>query len=251
MTLATAQGAINDVVIDPANVYWNTNAPPDGIGQVLAYVRSQPLGGGATSQVLFTTEGSRNLFANGNYIYWASSYGSPQRIYRTLVGSGTNTQLVTASSVSALTTDAVNVYWTDSGTNKVMKAPAAGGAAVQLAVASTPVSIYTDGASVFWSNFQDTADSGSIRVVGVNGGAVTTIVPGQVKVQPYAMTCDGPNLFWGTSTNAGYELRTAPAAGGAVSKITDVASASNKIVTDARYVYFYNGPKISRIVKNP
>ena len=73
---------------------------------------------------------------------------------------------------NAIALDQLNVYWTDTGTLKVMKVPLAGGNHVALASNVTSTGLAVEGTHVYWTD----SVLGTVSSLPRKGGAPTTLV---------------------------------------------------------------------------
>jgi hypothetical protein len=112
--------------------------------------------------------------------------------------------------------DATSVYWVDTGSSLVMKAPLAGGAPTLLARGhSSAADLAVDATSVYWMNATDATGvegTGSVMKVPLGGGTPFTIAPGQ---RPSAMVIDSRYAYWTNGHTGDKLLFKAPLAGGA------------------------------------
>ncbi|HIJ87658.1 MAG TPA: hypothetical protein HPP97_08230 [Desulfuromonadales bacterium] len=161
-------------------------------------------------------------------------------------GSGVLLSTITsATGPYAITTDALNVYWTFAGhypscDGSVMKVSKSGGAVTTLATGlCTPYYLATDGINLYWAEYAASA----IKKIGVNGGAITTIASTQ---WPVFIATDGVRVYWtnnyavnGTggsvSVNGGAVTNWGPASGQWGSGPLTIDA------TDVYWIYSVNG----------
>ena len=102
--------AMEGIAVDGTNIYWIT-----GQGDVF----QMPKAGGTVTSLFGGAVGAivPKIAIDSSYVYWAnansSSFSPPGTIYRTPIGGGPVTDIVTnLNFVSNLTVDGTNVYWT-------------------------------------------------------------------------------------------------------------------------------------------
>jgi len=154
--LATSTSSIQGLAVDATSVYWT-----DYYAGVVDRV---PIAGGAVVVVSSAAATPGPIFAYGSGIYWAGSSSIVSKAAGNLATGRTG-------GPNGVTSDGVNVYWTEQG-GGVFSVAIGGGAVTTLLAAGTPfgpVAIATDGTTVFW----DTA--GVLKRTPVGGGTVTTM----------------------------------------------------------------------------
>jgi surface antigen len=103
--------------------------------------------------------------------------------------------------------------------SQIMRVPLAGGAAVVLATSPAPIGsrdLVTDGSFLYW------ADADGIRKMGIGGGTVQTLVPGETYSH---LGLDGPVLYY----SSGNSILRVPTGGGASTTVVSAASAITAI----------------------
>jgi hypothetical protein len=144
-------------------------------------------------------------------------------------------ELAAGQSPSSITSDGVNVYWTNSknSSGDVMKCDVAGCGErpTRLAVAGAPAGIAVSGSDVY---FTDVA-AGAVSKTPIAGGEVSRI---GVANDPWGITLAGGRVFWTTNATRGPVM--ACPEGGCVGAPANLAGgdASFAIATDGANVYW-------------
>lgn len=161
---------------------------PAGTPTSLTGNQTEVLGLAASGSVLAWTAKSTLGFR-----VWAGSSAAPSTpVQLADVEDFVDTATFGAQSVG---TDGSFVYWVDTTTNALVRAPAVGGAkqALAPAVATSPSRlVLVDGGKVYFVD-HPTGCSGAVVSVAKTGGAVTTIAGGQTAA---AFATDATNLYW-------------------------------------------------------
>ena len=136
----------------------------------------------------------------------------------------------------AIAIDGTDVYWTETGSGSIKKAPIAGGAAVTIISGLTsPTNIGVDGTNVYWKD-----GSGAIRKAPKAGGTITNLVTG---VSPdFTMTIDSVNVYWQDNCS----VSKVSINGGPESDIDPGLGSIWDIVADGTNVYLSGGGSIIR-----
>lgn len=107
--------------------------------------------------------------------------------------------------------DGTHVYWGGfggSGPSVIAKMPLGGGTVTNLVSGDQhddsgeiqqPLDIAIDSTSVYWTNVAGPITTGSVRKIGLDGGAVTTLVSGPGTVN--RIVVDSSNVYWGTPSS--------------------------------------------------
>ncbi|WP_437938124.1 hypothetical protein [Sorangium sp. So ce341] len=127
--------------------------------------------------------------------------------------------------------DAANVYWTSADQGTVMKVPVQGGDAVALATAQeSPLGVAVDATHVYWVN-----EGGTVMKVPIEGGDVVTLAEGQTK--PKDIAVDADFVYW---TNDGGTVMKATLDGGGPFTLAEGQRNPRKLAIDAESVYWTN-----------
>jgi hypothetical protein len=129
---------------------------------------------------------------------------------------------------ASITTDATNVYFTDTGDGSVNVVPKAGGAVVQLATGQAkPLSIAVDDTYAYWSN---NLGGAVVRTLKAGGDTVHTVA---TATSPTTVVIDGSYVYF---LNPSGTLMQAPKTGG-----TATTFASPPVTTPAFYGIYPGG----------
>jgi len=198
IVLATGQSGAQGLAVSDA-VYWTTwkTGTADRV----------PLDGGSVETLSKANANYAEMTADGDRVFWAMSEGS---IMAYLLATQKVSVVATAAKAEpfAITTDGVNVYWTEldvSGALYVVRASVAGGSPTVLtsvspddaglcyANKSCQGEIATDGQHVY---FTLDGDAGAVMKVPVGGGSPTVIAQGQNHA--WGIAVDDACLYWHT-----------------------------------------------------
>jgi len=156
-------------------------------------IKKVPLGGGPVEQLTAggsVFDGIQRIVTDGAYVYWITGPGSG--VARVPVNGGPAQTLGGGfGPPGALAVDATSVYWVDHN-DTIFKVPKGGGATVTLASGLPYFSeLVGDGTSLFFVE----QDSGAIRRMSVNGGAISTLGFAEAMSQ-LQLTLDQQYLYW-------------------------------------------------------
>jgi hypothetical protein len=191
ITLASGLEGPGLPTTDGTNVYWTP-----GSSDYAGVVYQMAITGGAI-QSLASENFSQDILAVGGLVYWTDELGSD--VAYVPADGGTVVTVASAQTIPYyMATDGVNVYWTNSiggDAGAVMKVAvgADAGAPVEIAAAPDgPTGVASDGTNVYFNN------GTSIEKVGVNGGAVTTLIVGPTTLARIAV--DAKNIYGSPSS---------------------------------------------------
>ena len=245
--LASSVGTAGDIAIDSASVYWDGNGtncstnvgiytvPKSGGGVTSLGSTSSAFGthgmvidsggvyftqngymstpsnlwfvakGGGTVTSLATGKDANigQVAVDSTFVYWFDT----DTVYKTPIGGGASTPIVTLASLRSVVVDSTNLYWTSATTlsdGKVTKMPTAGGGATDLASGlSLPGGAIVDSTSVYWFNAYGTP---TIMKAPIVGGVPITLATGGAS----ALTVDGTSLYWLVSGTSGKVMKVTP-----------------------------------------
>lgn len=125
--------------------------------------------------------------------------------------------------------DATNLYWTES---TVFEAPLGSTSDVMLAMdASATGPLVVDSTNVYWAD-----DNGTVSMVPIAGGAVTTLYSNALVGTSGGIAVDTTNVYW-TQTQNG-TVMTVPIGGGKATALASGLTTPTSIVVDATAVYW-------------
>jgi uncharacterized repeat protein (TIGR02543 family) len=169
------------------------------------------------------------------------SVTSPSGSVQTLAGG--------LSSPLSLAVDTSRVYWTDSGSGRILSIPSDGSTNSPTVLASgmvEPSGIAVDNSSVYFS--EGATNSSTIRSVPKGGGTVSTIQSGLTSV--FRIATDVNNLYW--TDPVGGTIRSVPKSGGASTILaSDPGNAPSGIAVDSVNVYWTQMVKPGNVMKVP
>jgi hypothetical protein len=196
---ATASPAPRDVVVDADRFYenrlnWVGGCPltgcPFGTGTGSSVRTETAIWSNASAQVGgLTTDGIGGLYwtdAAGGYVYGHSSDG------------GTATALCSGlSTPTRITTDGINVYWTNIGDGTVAACGIAGcpnqnSPSILARSQGVPTDITTDGANVYWLD----AQMGLVLKCAAGGCNGLPAIVADSQLSPSGIAVDARNVYW-------------------------------------------------------
>jgi hypothetical protein len=235
------------VTRDAGYTYYTTGGASSNLGHTLQY--QFDWGDGTTSGWLAPLEFSANKVwsAQGNrsvtlqarcsiHTSLVSAISSPYTV--TVTGPSGSVQLLAngLSSPAALAVDATRVYWTDSGSGRVLSIPNDGSTSTPTTLVSgmvNPSGIAVDDTYVYFS--EGGTNNTTIRKVPKSGGAVTTIASGLVSV--FRIASNAASLYW--TDPIGGTLRSMPKSGGTSTILAnDPGNSPSGIAVDSTNVYW-------------
>lgn len=248
--------AMNSLAVDSTFVYFNYDDPTTSAIRIGAI----PLMGGTfitckpfpteTSDV----EGGSAIAIDDTYIYYTNGSNAPgndpPRIVKVLKPIAA-VALAEGGNPWDITTDGVNVYWSDTTAGTISYVSVNGGPVTTLASGlSSPVGVANSASNVYWTD----SVAGTINYVPKLGGSVTPISTGQNS--PWDITLDSTNVYW---TNTGdNSIATVPLNGGTTSFLATGLTGVRGIDNSTDNVYWTTGsigniqfiPKIGGAVLN-
>jgi hypothetical protein len=207
------------------------------------YIASNDLADGGSSSLGFLTDEGwdgvspiKGIAVNATNLYFTWTDGTDGYIKTTPVGGVL--EFTTLAKISgsptpvpnALTIDDNNVYWTDTGTLKVMKVPLAGGKHHELASGVTSSGIAVEGTTVYWTD----SALGTVSSIPRAGGSPSTLVTG--VNDPTMLVAIASSLFW--LDPADDAVLSAPLAGGTATTLATGQVGLAGIATDGTSVYW-------------
>jgi DNA-binding beta-propeller fold protein YncE len=200
---AMVAGSCGGIAVDPMNVYWTSQNGQNG-----RVLKASPSGMPLTSPFLPSPFAYQSGIAvNAQNIFWTDFNGGTVSWMPLGVDSGTSTQIAWGAqqpSGIALALDSTVVYWTDEGSDQIMKAPLlpTQGPPVRLATSMfhNPRGIAVDATNVYW------VTESSVESAPIGGGKPTVLAtrgaPGKVL---QGIAVDNTSVYWiadmGTNSN--------------------------------------------------
>jgi hypothetical protein len=233
--LVNGPGLIIPITVDATNVYWSDfgSIPSNGL------LMTTPLQGAATGQLTvlesqllnFASLAPSRVAFSQLHVYWANSNGVGGVLSMSgYVGPYISFDLASGSPV-AMTVDATNAYWINSGDGSVMSVSLVnpGAPGVRLAVGPPePNAIAADTTSVYWTNASE------VLSVPLGGGSLAILVSGQANPGPVAV--DDVNVYW---INLGDgSLMKMPLVGGFPTVVVPGQFGATSIALDSTSIYW-------------
>jgi hypothetical protein len=201
-----------------------------------------PLSGGAPQGVT-PSQSPANVAVDANNVYWTDTAG----VNSVPLAGGTPTLLAAAySDANNLAVDANNLYftvWTSTGT--VVAVPIEGGPATTLASNQpNPWGVAVHAGTVFWTNAGSVSRElpGTVMSSPAAGGAVTTVVAGELSDGGSAMTDPGPmavdatSIYWTESLR--HAVMKVAYSGGPPVTLATTNTLPGALVVDGTSVYW-------------
>lgn len=245
------------------SIYWDNSGADDGgtvtaAGSVMSCPETGCPGSGPT---VYTPDGGgvdggatiSGLARDATYIYWADLFGYTGvtgAIYQCAVSdcAGTVVQLVGGDNFIplSLVVDPSYVYWTDLGTNQVLRCALAGcgGNPKIFATAqygASGLALY--GGNVYWTQGID--DGGVLSCPAAGCGSPTTIASGQAN--PVAVVADDSGAYW-TNLDDG-TVMGCPLGGCAKPLLLARTQVAYAIAVDAVSVYFTDSSVLGKVLR--
>lgn len=238
--LATGQATPNALAVDANNVYFVNG----GNGKLMRMGKDGS--GLADGLAGATLTDPRALVTDGQRLVWSNyNANAAVKLQRANVnGSGiADVGDSFGTFAGGLAISGNTIAWTNrSGTNRVVRAPAAGGAAVVVATGNVePAGVAVDATHVYWGS----GANGNLHRQPLAAAAPCTIgtnCPELAPVQAFNLAVDATNLYF---TQAAAVSRIAKG-GGAVAAIATNQASPLAIAIDAKHVYWSAGGSIRR-----
>ncbi len=232
------------LAIDSNNAYaWNYGSftTTANVSNADGIVSQIPLDGGAplmlssSNEVYYSAPYLTSISVDATTVYWVTgALGHDGAIMHTAIGNTNATPLYSNQSLpEAVVSDGTHVFWATWGTfdnqgssnndGQLFQGDVDGGAPMVLASnLSAPASIVHDAANVYWTNLGrlggnnlPALNSGSVMMVPIGGGTVTTIADQQAV--PVSLAVSNGVVYWTEyGLNSPGLLMSAPTDGGVV-----------------------------------
>lgn len=185
-------GTIQGVVIDPTTGYLFGGY---GTGSGTGYgVYKCKLDNSQCASVWSTTgAASMNVATDGTNVYIADKNSG--NITSILISSGATTPIINSQATpNILRVQGTFLYWSNSGTMAIMRAPIPGSSPMQVASTNAPAAgLAADNVNVYWTD----PSTGTVNYAPVGGGGSTTAYVTQgMTSKPMSLVRDGKSLFW-------------------------------------------------------
>lgn len=177
---------------DETNLYWTSS---DSTGGVVNQARKADF----SVQTLATADNPRPIMAGTATLYWGAEQPSTSNVlFQVPVGGGVVSPVLTSgATVSALTQDTANIYWSGTDGSVHLMAHDAGNPQVLASGQSIPSALITDSAHVYWSN-----TAGQVTAVSISGSDPELLVQGPTQCPldpggaPVAIAMDDTYVYW-------------------------------------------------------
>ena len=149
---------------------------------------------------------------------------------------------------TGLAVDSANVYWTDTGSGRVLKISSAGSGSGPITLAggvTNPAGIALDDTYLYFS--EGGSGNTTIRRVPKAGGTITILASSLASVARIAV--DASNIYW--TDPAGGAIRSMPKAGGSYSLLASDSNSPTGIAVDASNVYWTQMVKPGNLMSVP
>jgi hypothetical protein len=148
------------------NIYWVNDV---AVGSLASTAAANCTASPPQENTLANAASPRGVAVYGNNVFWATNTNPGSVFQCPLVNCSGNVMTIAANQnlPKRIATDGKNVYWTNEGSNTVMKAPVGGGAAPTVIASGevSPYNIAVDDTSVYWTSTGTLAknNDGSVR----------------------------------------------------------------------------------------
>jgi len=198
------------IAVDSTEVYWNDTTGLEKV-PIEDMTKNSP---GGSPQTLYLNQGDQRIVClaiDDTDVYLTVSDGTIRRVPKTSFDGGAIPPIASGQDApQGIAVDRFNVYWTNSGSNEVMRLEKTA-ASVQPTVIATlgnvsegPNAIAVDSNNVYWTDYEGS----NVMMVPIDGGVATTIAINQEL--PSAIAVDGTNVYWtnqGTSESTGQVVK--------------------------------------------
>jgi sugar lactone lactonase YvrE len=227
--IAMTQAQPWGIAVDASNIYWTNSTGPNPNATVMTMAKT-----GTTATSIATGQWQpRQIVVTASALYWENTLaGELWRAAPPL--SGTPAAFVTEpSQMQEFAVDGANIYFVESGSSIIRKAPLTGTATVTplttAQAGQVPGSLASDGTNVYWVNSMN----GSILKTSVNGGANSPVA---APAHPAGLVVlVGTNLYFTTSV----DIEVIATTGGAAAPVVSgLAQPPSGLAADATGVYW-------------
>ena len=227
VALASGLSSPFGVALNANDVYWTSR---ENAGAVMR----MPKDGGMPTTLVGAQQSPGPIMVNATDVYWGSGVILARK---PLVGGPVT--YVDFNGATALTQDAVNVYWVTNVTDGVRQTPKSGGSVVVLAAGLTaPLGkIAVDRTAVYWTGGPQ---NGTVSSMPIGGGPITILATGQNV--PYGIALDASRVYWATVGDGVVgTVMSVPVAGGPVKTLATVASGVGEgFILDGTVLFWTN-----------